>query len=192
MHDEHTGRVEGARKEGDHEDDMQRDERWDASPGAWGKGTDRRNHSSGVSRRVPDRRAYFCTEPQRMEPKLTSDSYSETTNMVLPNDANTMGNLFGGQLLKWLDMSCAISAHRHSKKVAVTAAVNNVSFDVPIKLGDLVTIKAHVSRTFNTSMEVWADVWIENQVTGEMTKCNSAIYTFVALTPEGRPTPYLQ
>src|SRR5690606_29562392 len=67
--------------------------------------------------------------------------------------------------------------------------VNNVSFDVPIKLGDLVTIKAHVSRTFNTSMEVWADVWIENQVTGEMTKCNSAIYTFVALTPEGRPTP---
>ncbi|MBX2983924.1 MAG: acyl-CoA thioesterase [Flavobacteriales bacterium] len=124
-----------------------------------------------------------------MEPKLTSDSYSETTNMVLPNDANTMGNLFGGQLLKWLDMSCAISAHRHSKKVAVTAAVNNVSFDVPIKLGDLVTIKAHVSRTFNTSMEVWADVWIENQVTGEMTKCNSAIYTFVALTPEGRPTP---
>ncbi|MGB3524904.1 MAG: acyl-CoA thioesterase [Flavobacteriales bacterium] len=124
-----------------------------------------------------------------MEPKLTSDSYSETTNMVLPNDANTMGNLFGGQLLKWLDMSCAISAHRHSKQVAVTAAVNNVSFDVPIKLGDLVTIKAHVSRTFNTSMEVWADVWIENQVTGEMTKCNSAIYTFVALTPEGRPTP---
>lgn len=97
-----------------------------------------------------------------MEPKLTSDSYSETTNMVLPNDANTMGNLFGGQLLKWLDMSCAISAHRHSKQVAVTAAVNNVSFDVPIKLGDLVTIKAHVSRTFNTSMEVWADVWIES------------------------------
>lgn len=124
-----------------------------------------------------------------MEPKLTSESYSETTNMVLPNDANTMGNLFGGQLLKWLDMSCAISAHRHSKCVAVTAAVNNVSFDVPIKLGDFVTIKAHVSRTFSTSMEVWADVWIEDQVTGAMTKCNSAIYTFVALTPAGKPTP---
>ena len=124
-----------------------------------------------------------------MEPKPSSDSYSETTNMVLPNDANTMGNLFGGQLLKWLDMSCAISAHRHSKHVAVTAAVNNVSFDVPIKLGDFVTIKAQVSRTFKTSMEVWADVFIEDQVTGAMTKCNSAIYTFVALTSEGKPTP---
>lgn len=122
-----------------------------------------------------------------MEERPTSDSYSETTHMVLPNDTNTMGNLFGGQLLKWLDMSCAISAHRHSKHVTVTAAVNNVSFDIPIKLGDFVTIKACVSRTFRTSMEVWADVWTENQVTGEKIKCNSAIYTFVAMGPDGKP-----
>ncbi|MCC6838751.1 MAG: acyl-CoA thioesterase [Flavobacteriales bacterium] len=124
-----------------------------------------------------------------MQAKPTTDSYAETTNLVLPNDANTMGNLFGGQLLKWLDMSCAISAGRHSQCVSVTAAVNNVSFDVPIKLGDLVTIKAHVSRTFNTSMEVWADVWIEDQATGKRTKCNSAIYTFVAMGNGGKPTP---
>lgn len=124
-----------------------------------------------------------------MDPLPTTLSYSETTHMVLPNDTNMMGNLFGGQLLKWLDMSCAISAHRHCKHVTVTAAVNNVSFDVPIKLGDMVTIKAHVSRSFSSSMEVWADVWTENQFTGEKIKCNSAIYTFVALGPDGRPVP---
>jgi acyl-CoA hydrolase len=122
-----------------------------------------------------------------MNAKPTTDSYAETTNLVLPNDTNNMGNLFGGQLLKWLDMTCAISAGRHSGYVSVTAAVNNVSFDVPIKLGDLVTIKAHVSRAFSTSMEVWADVWKEDHG-GKRTKCNSAIYTFVSMGKEGMPT----
>ena len=117
-----------------------------------------------------------------------SDSYAETTHLVLPNDTNTLGNLFGGQLLKWLDMSCAISAHRHCKRVVVTAAVNTVSFDRPIKLGDFVTIKAHVSRAFATSMEVWADVWVEDQQTGEKIPCNNAIYTFVAVDNTGHPT----
>lgn len=123
-----------------------------------------------------------------MEAKPTTASYTETTHIVLPNDTNVMSNLFGGQLLKWLDMSCAISAHRHCHRVTVTAAVNNVSFDMPIKLGDMVTIKAHVSRTFSTSLEVWADVWTENQFNGERIKCNSAIYTFVALDENGKPT----
>ncbi|MCB0763243.1 MAG: acyl-CoA thioesterase [Flavobacteriales bacterium] len=118
----------------------------------------------------------------------TTDSYTETTHLVLPNDTNTLGNLFGGQLLKWLDMSSAISAHRHCKRLVVTAAVNNVSFDRPIKLGDFVTIKAHVSRAFGTSMEVWADVWVEDQLNGEKIKCNSAIYTFVAVDQAGHPT----
>jgi acyl-CoA hydrolase len=116
-----------------------------------------------------------------------SDSYAETTHLVLPNDTNTLGNLFGGQLLKWLDITCAISAHRHCKHVVVTAAVNNVSFDRPIGLGDFVTIKAHVSRAFGTSMEVWADVWVEDQESGERIKCNSAIYTFVAVDRDWHP-----
>ncbi|MCI1752195.1 MAG: acyl-CoA thioesterase [Flavobacteriales bacterium] len=123
-----------------------------------------------------------------MDANPTTASYTETTHIVLPNDTNVMDNLFGGRLLMWLDMSCAISAHRHSHRVTVTAAVNNVSFEVPIKLGDMVTIKAHVSRSFSTSMEVWADVWTENQFTGERIKCNSAIYTFVALDESGKPT----
>lgn len=123
-----------------------------------------------------------------MTARPISDSYAETTHLVLPNDTNTLSNLFGGQLLKWLDMSCAISAHRHCKRLVVTAAVNNVSFDRPIKLGDFVTIKAHVSRAFATSMEVWADVWVEDQQTGEKIPCNNAIYTFVAVDNAGRPT----
>ncbi len=114
-------------------------------------------------------------------------SHAETTHLVLPNDTNTLGNLMGGQLLKWLDIACAISAHRHCKRVVVTVAVNHVSFDRPIKLGDLVTIRSQVSRAFGTSMEVWSDVWVEDQVTGDKIKCNSAIYTFVAVDQAGRP-----
>ncbi|MCB0794046.1 MAG: acyl-CoA thioesterase [Flavobacteriales bacterium] len=117
----------------------------------------------------------------------TSASVAETTNFVLPNDTNTLGNLFGGRLLQWLDINSAVSAHRHCKRVVVTIAVNNVSFDRPIKLGDLVTIRSHVSRAFDTSMEVWSDVWVEDQLTGEKIKCNSAIYTFVAVDNTGRP-----
>lgn len=118
--------------------------------------------------------------------KPTTESYAETTHLVLPNDTNTLGNLFGGQLLKWLDINCAISAHRHCKRLAVTVAVNHVGFDRPIKLGDFVTIKSHVSRGFSTSMEVWADVWVEDQMTGEKIMVTSAIYTFVAIDQAGR------
>lgn len=117
-----------------------------------------------------------------------SASYCETTHVVLPNDTNTLGNLFGGRLLQWLDISCAISAHRHCKRVVVTVAVNHVGFDKPIKLGDFVTIHSHVSRAFGSSMEVWSDVSVEDQQTGEKIPCNSAIYTFVAVDQAGQPT----
>ncbi len=122
-----------------------------------------------------------------MQPRPSSDSLTETTHLVLPNDTNTLTNLFGGQLMKWLDINSAISAHRHSKRVVVTAAVNNVSFDRAIKLGDFVTIRSQVSRSFSTSMEVWSDVWVEDQVTGGRIKCNSAIFTFVAVDQGGHP-----
>ncbi|MCB0792609.1 MAG: acyl-CoA thioesterase [Flavobacteriales bacterium] len=116
-----------------------------------------------------------------------SESLAETTHLVLPNDTNTLGNLMGGQLLKWLDIACAISAHRHCKRVVVTVAVNHVSFDRPIKLGDFVTIRSQVSRAFSTSMEVWADVWVEDHVSGKKIRCNNAIYTFVAVDNTGSP-----
>lgn len=119
--------------------------------------------------------------------KFAKDSFALSTNIVLPNDTNTLGNLMGGQLLKWMDVTGAISAHRHCKKAVVTAAVGNVSFQKPIKLGDVVTIEAKVSRSFSTSMEVVLDVSVEDHTTGVRTQSNRAMYTFVALDKQGKP-----
>jgi len=109
------------------------------------------------------------------------------TELVLPNDTNVLGNLMGGRLLQWMDVASAIAARRHCNRVVVTASVNNVSFDRPIHLGDVVTLQAKVSRSFHTSMEVFIDVWLEDRVTGEKLKCNEAIYTFVAVDQLGNP-----
>lgn len=109
------------------------------------------------------------------------------TELVLPNDTNTLGNLMGGRLLHWIDIAGAIAAHRLCKRVVVTASVNNVSFNQPIRLGEIVTLEAKVSRSFNSSMETYVDVWVEDNVTGQKKKCNEAIYTFVAVDQIGRP-----
>ena len=86
-----------------------------------------------------------------------------------------------------MDIASAISAHRHCGRVVVTASVNNVSFNQPIKLGEIVTLEAKVSRSFTSSMEVFIDVWVENNTTGEKRKSNEAIYTFVAVDQLGNP-----
>lgn len=123
-----------------------------------------------------------------MSKKATAaQSAAVLTEIVLPNDTNTLGNLMGGRLLHWMDIAAAIAAQRHSKRVCVTASVNNVSFNQPIKLADIVTLEAKVSRAFNSSMEVYIDVWVENNATGEKIKCNEAIYTFVAVDQVGNP-----
>jgi acyl-CoA hydrolase len=124
-----------------------------------------------------------------MKPKKASESLTIQTHIVQPNDTNILGNLFGGMLLQWLDMVASISAHRHSKRVVVTASVNNVSFNMPINHASIVTLEAKVSRSFNTSMEVFIDVWVEDNVTGKKVKCNEAIYTFVAIDQNGSPLP---
>jgi len=122
-----------------------------------------------------------------MKPVYAKDTHTTTTHLVLPENTNTLGNLMGGQLLNWLDIASAISAHRLCKRVVVTAAVNNVSFQHPIKLGDIVIIEAKVSRSFATSMEVFMDIYVEHHTTGERIKCNEAIYTFVAVDQLGSP-----
>jgi acyl-CoA hydrolase len=116
-----------------------------------------------------------------------SSTLTLSTHLVLPENTNTLGNLMGGQLLNWLDIASAISAHRLCKRVVVTAAVNNVSFQHPIKLGDIVIIEAKVSRSFATSMEVFMDIYVEHHTTGERIKCNEAIFTFVAVDQLGSP-----
>jgi acyl-CoA hydrolase len=127
-----------------------------------------------------------------MKSKTPKETLAITSEFVLPNDTNALGNLAGGRLLHWMDVSSAISAHRLCKRVVVTAAVNNVSFNQPIKLGSIVTLEAKVSRSFSTSMEVFIDVWVEDAVTGEKKKSNEAIYTFVAVDQNGSPLPVPQ
>lgn len=87
----------------------------------------------------------------------------------------------------WMDVIAAVAAHRHSNRVVVTASVNNISFNQPIKLGDFVTLEAKVSRSFGSSMEVFIDVWVEDHRTGKRTKCNEAIFIFVAVDQLGSP-----
>ncbi|MBL0342111.1 MAG: acyl-CoA thioesterase [Bacteroidetes bacterium] len=122
-----------------------------------------------------------------MKSKTPSESVCINTEIVLPNDTNTLGNLMGGKLLHWMDICAAVAAHRHCTRVVVTASVNNVAFNQPIKLGEIVTLQAKVSRSFNSSMEVFIDVWVENNATGTKKKCNEAIYTFVAVDQVGNP-----
>lgn len=109
------------------------------------------------------------------------------TEIVLPNDTNALGNLRGGKILHWMDIACAISCGKHAQASVVTVSVDNVSFQNPIKLGDVVTIKAKVIRAFTTSMECFIDVWAENLPSQTRYKCNEAFYTFVALDSNGRP-----
>jgi len=109
------------------------------------------------------------------------------TEMVLPNDTNTLNNLMGGRLMHWMDIVSAISAQKHCNRIVVTASVDNISFRHPIQLGDVVTLKAKVTRAFNSSVEVRIDVEAENVPTGEKIESNSAYFTFVAVDQGGRP-----
>ncbi len=115
------------------------------------------------------------------------ETFSSTTRLVLPNDTNTLGNLMGGNLLHWMDVAAAISANRHCRRVVVTAAVNNVSFQKPIKLGEIVIIESQVTRSFKSSMEVYLEVFVESTLTGVKSRCNEAMYTFVAVDQQGAP-----
>ena len=123
-----------------------------------------------------------------MSPKTPSQSKATLTEIVLPNDTNNLNNLMGGRLLHWMDIAAAITAHRHCNRTCVTAAVNNVSFEHPIPRGSIVTLEANISRAFSSSMEIFIDVWIEDRMSGNKTKCNEAIYTFVAVDSMSKPT----
>ena len=125
-------------------------------------------------------------EPKSKNPK---DSYVVMTELVLPNDTNTFGNLMGGRLMYWMDIAAALAAMKHCSAPVVTASVDNISFENPIKLGNVVHIEAKVSRSFNTSMEVHMRVWGEDALQQYKYKSNEAYYTFVALDPNGKATP---
>lgn len=122
-----------------------------------------------------------------MNPKNPSESLTILTDVVLPGETNPLNNLFGGELLARMDRAASITARRHSRRICVTASVNNVAFNRAIPLGSVVTVEAKVSRAFSSSMEIFIDVWIEDRESGIKTKANEAIYTFVAVDETGRP-----
>ncbi|MEO5946823.1 MAG: acyl-CoA thioesterase [Chitinophagaceae bacterium] len=122
-----------------------------------------------------------------MEPKKAADSLTIMTELVLPNDTNTFGNLMGGRLMYWMDIAAALAAQKHCNSPVVTASVDNISFEKSIKLGNAVHIRANVTRSFNTSMEVHLSVWGEDLTQQFKYKSNEAYYTFVALDPHGKP-----
>lgn len=129
-----------------------------------------------------------------MEIKTPKDSRTVITDLVLPSETNPIGNMFGGELLARMDRAASITARRHSRRIAVTVAVNHVAFNKMIPLGSVVTVEAKVSRAFKSSMEIFMDVWIEDRESGIRSKANEGIYTFVAVDEMGSPVtvPELQ
>ena len=124
--------------------------------------------------------------------KTAKESHIVMTELVLPNDTNIFGNLMGGRLMYWMDIAAAMAAQKHCNAPVVTASVDNISFENPIKLGNAVHIVANVSRSFNTSMEIHLNVWGEDLAQQYKYKSNEAFYTFVALDPNRKPRPVPQ
>lgn len=124
--------------------------------------------------------------------KKAKESAVIMTELVLPNDTNVFGNLMGGRLMYWMDIAAALAAGKHCNAPVVTASVDNISFEAPIKLGNVVHIEAKVTRAFNSSMEVHLNVWGEDLTHQYRYKSNEAYYTFVALDPNRKPRPVPQ
>lgn len=119
--------------------------------------------------------------------KTAANTYTTMSELVLPNDANLLNNLMGGKLMYWMDIAAALAAQKHCNSVVVTASVDNISFNNPIKVGNVLTIESKVTRAFNTSMEVFLRVYGEDLQAQEKYLSNEAYLTFVALGTNGKP-----
>lgn len=118
-----------------------------------------------------------------------SESIVKMTQLVMPPNANAMGTLFGGQLVAWMDMAASVAAMRHARSSVVTVAIDQLSFDRPIRVGDAVLLEARVSWVGRTSIEVQVVVQSEDLTTGRRVLTNTAFLTFVAIDADGRPKP---
>jgi len=119
--------------------------------------------------------------------RTVASTQSEMTEIILPNDTNTLGTLLGGRLMHFIDLTGAMAAYRHARTHVVTASMDHIDFIQPARLGDLVTLKSSVNRAFSSSMEVGVKVWAENTRTGAVSHAASAYLVFVAVDEHGRP-----
>jgi acyl-CoA hydrolase len=117
--------------------------------------------------------------------RTVASTQSQMTEIVMPNDTNTMGNLLGGRLMHFIDMTGAMAGYRHARTNIVTAAMDHIDFIQPVHLGDLVILKSSVNRAFTTSLEVGVKAWVEHPRTGEMLHVASAYLVFVAIDTKG-------
>jgi acyl-CoA hydrolase len=124
-----------------------------------------------------------------LPPRTVADSQSEMTELILPNDANTLGNLLGGRLMHFIDLVGAMAAFRHARTHVVTASMDHIDFIAPVHVGDLLILKSSVNRAFRTSMETGVKVWVESIKAGTHRHVASAYLTFVAIDPQGNRVP---
>lgn len=110
------------------------------------------------------------------------------TEVVCPNDANPMGFLLGGRLVHWMDIATAVCAQNHAGRICVTASIDHVEFKRPARIGDIITIKARITRAFTTSVEVFVQAWAKKIVSQQTYLINEAYFTFVAIDEDAKPT----
>lgn len=122
-----------------------------------------------------------------MKAKTISESKTTMTELIMPNDTNPLGNLMGGNLMRWMDIAAGICAAKHCENHVVTASVDHISFRSPISIGEVITINASVTRAFNTSVEVYLEVFASDLINKKTRKSNHAFFTFVALE-SNKPT----
>src|SRR5512136_2288964 len=122
-------------------------------------------------------------------PKSPSESRVEMTELAMPTDANNLGTVFGGRIVQWMDLAGAIAARRHARTPVVTAAMDELTFQAPVRLGHVAILKARVNAAFGSSMEVEVEVWDENPDTGVRRLCVDGFLTFVSLGKDSRPVP---
>jgi acyl-CoA hydrolase len=124
-----------------------------------------------------------------MDPRPQSASITQMNEYVLPQHTNALGGVFGGQIMAWVDLCAAICAQRHSGRMCVTAFVDDLKFEEPVRMGEVVRLEAKVTATFRTSMEIEVVVGGEHPATGRRWPCVNARLTFVGIDEERRPAP---
>lgn len=123
-----------------------------------------------------------------MKTKTPKESETIMTEVVCPNDTNPMGILQGGRLVQWMDIASAVCAQNHSEHISVTVSIDQVQFKLPAKIGDVITIKARITRSFRSSMEIFVQAWAKKIISQKAYLINEAYFTFVALDENGKTT----